>query len=506
MKKVFKRAFIGVTAIIVLLAALYFALGLYYMGGFPCFTWINGIYCTGKSVSEVNAELLESSPYDGIAIMDKSGARLFVSARDTDLTMDYRGALTEVFENMDPLKWGIYVFKNLTCEYEPDVALSKDKVAELVSDWEIFIDPSDLKCSIEKTADGYVLENAFVSLPEKDKIVDRVYESMLNRQSVLDLAECEDCYKELDVRSSDRDKVEVFTKLDDLQNCNITYDLEGVKVSLDKGKASGFILTQRDYDAALEEKTSKNNPGLGHFIIAGEEKELPEKEDIKIVEGIVTDAEYNPIVSESKIYDFLKNIADSHDTSWMMDEYRKGVSNTIIVNSSSKGDGSIFDIKSEFEYLRDQMMAGTLGMPQEKNLALSENAVVYDANEKLGKTYIEVDMGKQMLYYYVDGELNMDMPVVTGNINRSRGTPTGIYPVYNKRYHTYLRGVDYVSYVNYWLGVNKGVGIHDANWRSKFGEEIYKSDGSHGCINCPYDSVEVLWDVVDIGTPVILYY
>ena len=74
MKKVFKRAFIGVTAIIVLLAALYFALGLYYMGGFPCFTWINGIYCTGKSVSEVNAELLESSPYDGIAIMDKSGA------------------------------------------------------------------------------------------------------------------------------------------------------------------------------------------------------------------------------------------------------------------------------------------------------------------------------------------------------------------------------------------------------------------------------------------------
>ncbi|MBP3825785.1 MAG: L,D-transpeptidase, partial [Butyrivibrio sp.] len=72
--------------------------------------------------------------------------------------------------------------------------------------------------------------------------------------------------------------------------------------------------------------------------------------------------------------------------------------------------------------------------------------------------------------------------------------------------HTYLRGVDYVSYVNYWLGVNKGVGIHDANWRSKFGEEIYKSDGSHGCINCPYDSVEVLWDVVDIGTPVILYY
>jgi hypothetical protein len=506
MKKVLKGASIAVAIIIVLMTALYFALGLYYVGGFPCFTWINGIYCTGKSVSEVNAELLKSAPYDGIAIMDKSGARLFVSSADTDLTMDYTGALTEVYRNTDPLKWGLYAFKNLTCEYEPDVMLSRDKVAELVSDWEIFIDPSDLKCSIVKTADGYVLENVFISLPDQEKVIDKVYESMQSRQSVLDLSNYEECYKELDIRSSDRDKVEVFTKLDRLQDCNITYDLEGIKIVLDKGSASDFILTERDYDAALSEKTSTKNPGLGHFIIAGEEKSLPEREDIKIVEGIVTDADYNPVVSESKIYAFLENVADSHDTSWMMDEYRKGISSTIIVNSSSKGDGVVFDIRSEFDYLKDLMLSGTMSNPEERELKLSENAVVYDANEKLGKTYIEVDMGKQMLYYYVDGELNMDMPVVTGNVNRSRGTPTGIYPVYNKRYHTYLRGVDYVSYVNYWLGVNKGVGIHDANWRSKFGDEIYKSDGSHGCINCPYDSVEVLWDVVDIGTPVILYY
>ena len=100
----------------------------------------------------------------------------------------------------------------------------------------------------------------------------------------------------------------------------------------------------------------------------------------------------------------------------------------------------------------------------------------------------------------------MNMPIVTGNVNRGRGTPTGIFPVYNKRYHTYLRGVDYVSYVNYWLGVNKGVGIHDANWRSEFGSDIYKRDGSHGCINCPEEKVSKLWEVVDVGTPVVLYY
>ena len=188
-----------------------------------------------------------------------------------------------------------------------------------------------------------------------------------------------------------------------------------------------------------------------------------------------------------------------------MDNYRKGRSSTVIINDSSKGDGSIFDIDSEFEYLKEEFMAGA-NTNEERILQLSKNAVIHDAITEIGKTYIEINMGSQMLYYYVDGQLNMNMPIVTGNINRSRGTPTGIYPVYNKRYHTNLIGVDYVSYVNYWLGVHKGVGIHDALWRKKFGDEIYKSDGSHGCINCPLDNVEKLWEVVDVGTPVVLYY
>ena len=141
-----------------------------------------------------------------------------------------------------------------------------------------------------------------------------------------------------------------------------------------------------------------------------------------------------------------------------------------------------------------------------RTLQLSDSAVVFNAKESLGDTYIEVNMGKQELFYYVEGKLSMNMPIVTGNVNRGRGTPTGIFPVYNKRYHTNLVGVDYVSYVNYWLGVHKGVGIHDATWRSKFGEEIYKRDGSHGCINCPLDTVSQLWEVVEVGTPVVLYY
>ena len=89
MKKALRGSVIGLVALLLVLAAVYVLLGFYYMEGFPCFTWINGVYCTGKTVYEVNEELVQSSAYDGVAILDKSGARLFVSAEDAEMSLDY---------------------------------------------------------------------------------------------------------------------------------------------------------------------------------------------------------------------------------------------------------------------------------------------------------------------------------------------------------------------------------------------------------------------------------
>ncbi len=505
MKKALRGSVIGLVAILLVLAIVYVLLGFYYMEGFPCFTWINGVYCTGKTVNEVNEELIQSSAYDGVAILDKSGARLFVSAEDAEMSLDYTASLSEAFSSRNPFAWGFYVFKNLSCDYNPTIYINKQKVIDRVSNWEIFVEPKDLDCKIEKTASGYSLVNAYVQVPVKDIISEKAYEAMINRNSVLDLSEMEDCYKVLDLTRDQKQKVDFFSKLEKIQNIDISYQVGGEIVNLNSGKASDFILTGKEIESALKEQVSAKSPGSGLFLVDGTECRLSEDDVVDVYEGVAVDKAGNPIVSEKKIYSFLKNMSDSHSTSWMMDRYRNGEGNEVYVNDNSKGDGSVYDIATEFSYLKDGIESGE-ELSGTRQMLLSKNAVEYDASEQLGNTYIEVNMKDQVLHYYVDGKLNMEMPVVTGNVNRGRGTPTGIYPVYNKRYHTYLRGVDYVSYVNYWLGVHKGVGIHDANWRSKFGEEIYKVDGSHGCINCPEESVSVLWEVVEVGTPVILYY
>ena len=59
--------------------------------------------------------------------------------------------------------------------------------------------------------------------------------------------------------------------------------------------------------------------------------------------------------------------------------------------------------------------------------------------------------------------------------------------------------------VDRWMKFTGAVGIHGASWRSKFGGDIYKYNGSHGCVNLPHDVALNLYDMVDIGTMVVVH-
>ena len=60
-----------------------------------------------------------------------------------------------------------------------------------------------------------------------------------------------------------------------------------------------------------------------------------------------------------------------------------------------------------------------------------------------------------------------------------------------------LKGEDYESDVNYFMPFAYNVGIHDASWRNgKFGGTIYKTSGSHGCINTPEEVVTKMYEMV----------
>lgn len=130
----------------------------------------------------------------------------------------------------------------------------------------------------------------------------------------------------------------------------------------------------------------------------------------------------------------------------------------------------------------------------------SDKVLVHVKGKK--NPYVVVSISKQTLKYYEYGQVVLSSNVVTG-INGK--TPTGNFKVLNKATDIILKGKDYESFVNYWIAF-KGVafGFHDASWRSRFGGNIYKYNGSHGCVNMPYSKVKQLYNMISIGTPVYI--
>lgn len=124
----------------------------------------------------------------------------------------------------------------------------------------------------------------------------------------------------------------------------------------------------------------------------------------------------------------------------------------------------------------------------------------------IGNTYIEINVKKQHLKFYKNGVVILEGDIVSGCVSWGTETPKGTFQIYSKEPARLLEGYDYSVFVNFWMPFYEGYGIHDANWRTteEFGGTTYFTNGSHGCINCPYWLAEAIWNNAELWTYVIV--
>lgn len=123
----------------------------------------------------------------------------------------------------------------------------------------------------------------------------------------------------------------------------------------------------------------------------------------------------------------------------------------------------------------------------------------------IGGTYVEVNISQQKMWAYVNGQQIVETDVVTGNESAGMSTPSGsVWAIDAKKSPDHFKSTNVD--VDFWLPFNGGCGIHNASWRSEYGGNIYKTDGSHGCVNTPYDAAQAIYNAMNIGDPVVVYY
>ena len=121
---------------------------------------------------------------------------------------------------------------------------------------------------------------------------------------------------------------------------------------------------------------------------------------------------------------------------------------------------------------------------------------------------IDVDIPEQKLDYYENDTLILSSPIVSGNGEITDETPHGEFYIRKMSTDSYLMGRDYLEHVDFWIGFDPSgrvYGLHDASWRDKFGEDIYLTDPSRGCVNMPTDKITILFDYANVGTEIIVH-
>lgn len=472
MKKILFRLFGTVLVMAALLAAAVTALNeLYYQNVFPMGVWINGIYCTGMTPQEVAARLDADAEGDfkSVNIHTLDGLVHTIQLDAYGVSASYAPVVEKLYHQNRGYSWLAHFAGSADYQVAPeycyDLALMKERLGEL--DWlnERLYNPANSVSIVKSAAAGYILVDETKDLLLKENAVELICEGIVNELTDIDLSAEENkkqCYQSIPYTDEMKDTLAKWEGVRDFQGFQMTYLFGDRQEVIDENVVCDWI--------ALDENGS-----------------------------IVYDEDNQPVLDTSLIQEYVEYLSATYDTVGVEREFQATSGKRVTVAGGNYGNA--IDTEEEYAFLLNAFLNGESGtrVPKYRTEVWEKGA------DDIGDTYVEVDMGEQHMYYYKDGALMIDTPVVTGNHARGWDTPAKVCHVYFKQQNRVLRGRNYATPVKYWMAVDGNIGIHDATWRKEFGGDIYLTDGSHGCINTPLEIMSELYEIVEKGTPVILF-
>ena len=428
-------------------------------------TIINGVPVSGMTTADAEAYI--EGYFNGgytLEIEDTEGVREAITDTSIGYTVDVTGDLEAILKEEND--GGRVSGPGVEHRYTVDAELKYDEAA-----LRALLENMAFVKNASPTSDAYITPyeegKAFSIVPEvqgteidMDKLMAAVKEA-LNSQTRLLKVENLDCYKTVQVTSDNADLNQMCANLNRYKDINITY------------------------------------------VFGDQQEILPGLEAVKWIDGVSGSTVQ---VNQQKVAEYVKYLADKYDTYGKPHTFTSTSGRQVSVNGDY---GWQINQAEEAVALTRMVQNGT---NQTREPAYSRTAASRTGND-FGTTYVEVDMGLQHIYMYENGTLIAEAPIVTGNVAKGWTTPEGLYTLYYKERDRVLRGpkradgtYSYESPVSYWMPFNGGIGLHDASWRGKFGGEIYKNNGSHGCINIPPKTAAVIFEHAYKGIPILCFY
>lgn len=440
------------------LILIYFAMCLYFSKHLYLGAKINGVNVSGKSINDAKDAILVDTESYYLELKERNDVTEVINSKDIDLKCSNLDKVDEIQNSQNPLLWIVALFQQKDFIDSSMISFDENKLKQTVDKLSCFeqnkiVEPKNVSFEYKDNSFKIVDEDAGTKI-EKNVLMDNIKNAISDEKKVLDL-EQNNCYI-----------APKYTK--DSQEAKNTLDL------LNKYVATKVNYNFGDTTETLDATT--------------------------INQWLSVDENLNVQINNDNIKKYVKNLAAKYNTLGITRNFK--TTNGSSINISGGDYGYKIDQAKEVKELSEIIKQGT---EVSREPVYSQKALSKSGND-IGNTYVEVDLSSQHLWLYKDGNLVIDGSIVSGNVSSNCTTPSGVYKLDEKEENAILRGVGYAQKVKYWMPFNGGIGLHDAWWRDSFGGNIYKTHGSHGCVNAPSNLAKVIFNNIKVGTPIICYY
>ena len=449
--------------VIVIAALVYFTGVVYFRTHYPFHTTFLGYDISQCELDAVYECMQSETNSRSLTILEMDGGQEVI---DLASDIDYRRTVSEPSDGWNPesvsWRWPMSLYGENDLSDTEEIAYSREKLEAFVAGMDA-MDPAN----VTPPSDAYLdWENGVCRIvPSVDgnklypyRVVNALARAIENDIYTVDLA-AEDCYEEAYIKSDNEHLLYVLGRYKSINFQQIEIDMTGETITLNSDDVLAFYRT----------------------VLGGE-----------------------LVLREDAVAAFVKDLKDRYDTYERQRPFVNRYGDEITVGTKADTYGFKMDLDATIELLTETLSAHER-LAQIQPVWTNAGYTRSGNGSDIGGTYIEVSVSDQYLWAFIDGERVLGTDVVTGNAG-NHDTPRGVFRILYKERNATLVGEDYSSPVSYWMPITwSGVGLHDASWRGSFGGSIYKSNGSHGCINMPTWAAKELYNSFSSGTPVVIW-
>lgn len=426
--------------------------------------WVNGEYATGLTCEELESKLLQQKEYRSYQITGLGDREVMLTLGPGELRTTYGDQVRNLRKDR---KGGKLFGKEEHITLVPAVELDRNAIAKRIASLDFFRNPDKALAGevyIYSEDGQYRLADETHGLFDYEGAKLSILEGILSETEEINVS---DYRYDAEYTEEMLQTIQLFDSLASIQNRKILLHFGDVTEEL----TGQTLLSLFAHDS--EERLMHNEAGM------------------LIVDSEAIEAYADALSARFDTWGKARTVT-THDGFVL--EYEEGGTY-----------GNLMDLDSLKEFLKEAIASEE---PVLEYTPTYLKKAVKQGEEDLGNEWVEINMTRQKLYVVKDNEVLFETDIVTGNLRKGRGTPVTLCRVEGKYRNRILRGADYESFVQYWVPItheNK-IGIHDADWRKKFGGKIYKTNGSHGCVNIPPQNMVELYDLLFKGEPVFLFF